>query len=92
MIAWLTAVALADDVRTPTPTRVTPGPADIHLELPAGFARYEGPAGAVTLRGPLQVDLYDGWALLRATDTGQVHVVPRELVSYIGTNNPDAPR
>lgn len=89
MLCWLAALAFADDVRPPTPTRVTPGAADVHLELPAGFAKYKGPTGDVLLQGPMQVDLYDGWMLVRMTETGQISAVPREQVVYVGTNNPN---
>ncbi len=91
MLALLSTLAFADDPpKSPLPTRVTAAAADVHLELPAGFVRWTDGAKTVTLRGTLTVDLYDGWALIRDTTTGQIHTVPRERMIYAGTNPPDS--
>lgn len=91
MFTLLSALAYAADPPPPPgPTRVTAvgNAAVVHLELPTGTVELRLQAQPVTLQGPLVVDLFDTWAMVKNPVTNQVHVVPRESVVYVGTGKP----
>jgi hypothetical protein len=91
MLTLLVAFASAADPAPASPTRVvTQGTAVVHLELPSGYARWTDGTKTVTLQGPLVVDLFDQWAIVKNPTNNQIHVLSRDRVLYVGTNPPDS--
>lgn len=60
----------------------------VKLRLDQGFARWvtrrEAPNTLYSVQAPMSVDIYPDWVMIR-TDGGEVHVVPREFLIYVGS-------